>query len=191
MNRILEELERSDYLAQYHAWLRLMAKLQIDDRWNRKFDPSDIVQQTLLEAWKGEAGFQGNTSGERVAWLRTILGRVIGRESRKFAGTQMRDPGKERSLQQILDHSSIKLDRMLADDSDTPSMHADKREQQTIIADVLETLPEDYCEVIVLRNLRGLSHREIAAKLQRSEAAVRMLWLRALKELRTRVLARQ
>ena len=192
MNRSgTDELESSDYLARYHAWLRLMARMQLDDRWNRKFDPSDIVQQTLLEAWKGETAFRGKTSGERVAWLRTILGRVIGREARKHEGTQMRDPGRELSLQHALDRSSIMLDKILADDSDTPSMHADNREQQTIIAEVLESLPEDYCEVIILRNLRGFSHSEIAAKLQRSEAAVRMLWLRALRELRTQVLARQ
>ena len=68
---------------------------------------------------------------------------------------------------------------------------ADNREQQTIIADVLESLPEDYRKVIVMRNLRGISNAEIAVKLGRSEPAVRMLWLRALKEMRTRVLHRQ
>ena len=68
---------------------------------------------------------------------------------------------------------------------------ADNREQQTIIADVLESLPEDYRKVIVMQNLRGISNAEIAVKLGRSEPAVRMLWLRALKEMRTRVLHRQ
>ena len=80
---------------------------------------------------------------------------------------------------------------MLAAETDSPSIHADNREQQTIIADELESLPKDYREVIVLRNLRGLSHAEIATRLERTESAVRMLWLRALKELQTRVLARQ
>lgn len=183
--------DNSNYLAQYHGWLRLMARLQLDGRWNRKFDASDILQQTLMEAWMGESAFQGDTTGERIAWLRTILGRVIGREVRKYEGTQMRDPGREISLQRSIDQSSILLDRMLAADTDTPSVHADNREQQTIIADVIESLPEDYREVIVLRNLQGFSHAEIAAKLERNESAVRMLWLRALKELRARVLARQ
>ena len=72
-----------------------------------------------------------------------------------------------------------------------PSMAADNREQQTIIADVLESMPDDCRAVIVMRNLRGLSYAEIGAKLQRSESAVRMLWLRALKELPAKVVARQ
>ena len=186
-----ESTDSSGYLVQYHGWLRLMARLQLDSRWDRKFDASDILQQTLLEAWKGEAAFAGNTSAERIAWLRTILGRVIGREVRKYDGTQKRDPGRELSLQRSIDQSSILLDHMLPADTDSPSIDADNREQQTIIADVLESLSEDYREVIVLRNLRGLSHAEIATKLDRSESAVRMLWLRALEELRSRVLARQ
>ena len=80
---------------------------------------------------------------------------------------------------------------MLAADADSPSTVASHREQQTIIADALESLPDDYREVIVMRNLRGLSHAEIAEKMARSESAIRMLWLRALKELKTEVLARQ
>jgi RNA polymerase sigma-70 factor (ECF subfamily) len=181
----------SNYLSQYHAWLRLMARLQLDPRWDRKFDASDVVQQTLLEAWKGESQFRGQNSGERIAWLRTILGRVISREARKYVGTEKRDPGRELSLQHSLDRSSVMLERMLAAETNTPSVHADNREQQAIIAEVLESLPEDYRQVIVLRNLQGLSYGEIAESLGRSESAVRMLWLRALKELQSAVLSRQ
>lgn len=185
------ELENSNYLSQYHAWLRLMARLQLDKRWDRKFDASDIVQQTLLEAWNGEPDFRGQTDGERVAWLRTILGRVISREIRKYDGTAKRDPARELSLQRSIDRSSIMLGSMIASETNTPSVHADNREQQSIIADVIESLSEDHRRVIVLRNLRGLSHAEIATQLGRSESAVRMLWLRALKELQSGVMERQ
>ena len=168
-----------------------MAKLQLDSKWDRKFDASDIVQQTLLEAWKGEENFEGETKGQRIAWLRTILGRVISREVRHYTANQKRDPARELELQNSLDQSSMMLEKMLAGDEKTPSVHADNREQQMIIADVLEALPKDYREVIVLRNLQGLSHAEVAAKLGRTESAVRMLWLRALKQIRSEVLARQ
>ena len=123
------ETDRSDYLASYQAWLKLMARLQLDSRWDRKFDPSDVVQQTLLEAWKAEPQFRGTSSGERVAWLRTILGRVIAREIRRHSGTQMRDPSLEVSLAQSLDQSSMTLANLLASDEPTPSQQADWREQ--------------------------------------------------------------
>ena len=76
-----------------------MARLQLNERWDHKFDASDIAQQTLLEAWKVESQFRGNSQGERIAWLRTILGRVISREIRQYDGTQKRDPKRELSLQ--------------------------------------------------------------------------------------------
>ena len=52
------------------------------------------------------------------------------------------------------------------------------------LADVLARLPDDYREVIVLRNLEGLSHEEAARRMGRSVGAVRMLWVRALARLR-------
>ena len=83
------------------------------------------------------------------------------------------------------------LERVVVSETSTPSVHADNREQQAIIAQVLESLPEDYRRVIVLRNMRGLSHSEIAVEMDRSESAIRMLWLRALKELQVGVMSRQ
>ena len=184
-------MSSADYLSNYHAWLRLMARLQLDPRWGRKFDASDVAQQTLLEAWRAESQFRGNTSGERIAWLRTILGRVIKQEVRQYDGTLKRDPGRELALDNSLAQSSIMLANMLVSDTASPSVHADNREQQMIIAEVIESLDEDYREVIVLRNLQGLSHAEVAVRLDRTESAVRMLWLRALKELRQQVMLRQ
>ena len=83
------------------------------------------------------------------------------------------------------------LGGMIAAESNTPSVHADNREQQAIIADVLEEIPEDYRRVIIMRNLQGMSHAEIAVAMDRSESAIRMLWLRALKELQAGVMSRQ
>lgn len=183
--------EDSNYLSQYHAWLRLMARLQLDPRWDRKFDASDVVQQTLLEAWNGESGYQGQSEAERIAWLRTILGRVIAREIRKYHGTQKRNVEIEHSLERSICQSSVMLGNVIASETASPSVRVENSEQQTIIAEVLESMSEDHRAVIVMRNLNGMSHSEIAAKLDRSESAVRMLWLRALKELQAGVLARQ
>ena len=184
-------MSSADYLSKYHAWLRLMARLQLDPRWGRKFDASDVAQQTLLEAWKAESQFRGNSDGERIAWLRTILGRVISREVRQYTGTLKRDPNRELDIPTALERSSVMLAGLLADNAPSPSMHADNREQQMIIAEAIESLSEDYREVIVLRNLQGLSHAEVAVRLDRTESAVRMLWLRALKQLREQVMLRQ
>ena len=56
-----------------------------------------------------------------------------------------------------------------------------------MLAEVLARLPDDYREVIVLRNLEGLSHEEVAARMGRGVGAVRMLWVRALARVRKEV----
>ncbi len=58
-------------------------------------------------------------------------------------------------------------------------------EQRAQMAEALTQLPEDYQEVIRLRVLTGMSTRETAWWLQRSEGAVRVLLHRALQALRT------
>ena len=62
------------------------------------------------------------------------------------------------------------------------------QEQELRLAEVLGRLPDDYREVIVLRNLEGLSHEEVARRMGRSIGAVRMLWVRALSRLRRELL---
>jgi len=53
-----------------------------------------------------------------------------------------------------------------------------------LLADALERLPEDYREVIVLRNLQGLSFPEVAERMGRSVGSVEKLWMRGLARLR-------
>jgi RNA polymerase sigma-70 factor (ECF subfamily) len=53
-----------------------------------------------------------------------------------------------------------------------------------LLAEVLAHLPQDYRNVIILRNLEGLAHEQIADRMGRSVGAVRMLWVRALERLR-------
>jgi RNA polymerase sigma-70 factor (ECF subfamily) len=171
-------------LRHYEPWLRLLARQQFESRFAAKFDPSDIVQQTMLEAVKAFPQFRGATGAEFAAWLRQILSRALAHEIRRYAGTQKRDLDRERSLDETLDEASQRLGDMLPASGTSPSQRVIRAEQQVRLAAVLERLPDDYREVIVLRHLEGLSHDEIAARMGRNPGAVRMLWVRALAKLR-------
>ena len=100
---------RAKLLARYQSWLQLLARMQIDGRFRGKFDASDIVQQTLLEACRDLPKFRGGTEAELLAWLRQVLAHVLGHEFRRYAGTQQRDVGREVSLEQSLAQSSQRL----------------------------------------------------------------------------------
>lgn len=180
---------RTEWLVQYEPWLRLIARLEIDSRFRGKFSASDAVQQTLMEAWRGWDGFRGESLEQRLAWLRKILAHQLAHLARQFVGTQKRDLSREVSLERSLAQSSLRLESFLAADATSPSMHAVRGERQLLLARVLNQLPSDYREVIVLRNLRELPHAEVARRMGRSEAAVRMLWIRALAQLRVEATA--
>jgi RNA polymerase sigma-70 factor, ECF subfamily len=57
----------------YRQYLKLLAHMEIDKRFQAKIDPSDIVQETFLEAHRDFSKFRGNTERELMAWLRQIL----------------------------------------------------------------------------------------------------------------------
>jgi RNA polymerase sigma-70 factor (ECF subfamily) len=175
---------RTQWLLKYEAWLRLLARNEIDSRFAGKFDASDAVQQTLMEAWKGWENFRGDEEPQRLAWLRQILAHQLAHLARHYAGTQKRDLAREVSIERTLSQSAQRLDALLPARDASPSCQAVVREQRLQLAEVLERLPDDYRQVILLRNIEELSHEEIAERMQRSVGAVRMLWVRALAALR-------
>jgi RNA polymerase sigma-70 factor (ECF subfamily) len=171
-------------LERFRSWLGFLARLQVEPRLRAKFDASDVVQQTMLEAVRAWASFRGGTEAELAAWLRQILARVLLHERRRVEGAQRRDLGREVSLEQALAESSRRLGDLLAAPDTSPSERAGRHELELRLADAMAKLPTDYAEVILLRNIEGLSHDQIARRMGRGSGAVRMLWVRALARLR-------
>src|SRR5215470_13680691 len=80
--RMSQPLSQSNDMAepnlnQYRGYLRALAQIELGRRLQGKVDPSDIVQQSLLEAHQDLAALKGKTEAELVAWLRTILTRNL------------------------------------------------------------------------------------------------------------------
>lgn len=170
-------------LAGYRAYLSLLARLQLDGRMRGKLDPSDVVQQTLLEAHAKRDQFRGTTEAERAAWLRQMLAHNLA-DAFRALGRAKRDVKRERSLDVALDASSCRLEAWLAADQSSPSQHAVKQEQQLRLADALTELPAAQRDAVVLHHLQGLSLAALARELDRSEPAVAGLLHRGLKKLR-------
>src|SRR5438445_3677446 len=60
-------------LELYRNYLRLLARTQIDLHLQGRVNPSDLVQETFLEAHRDFDQFRGRTEQEWLAWLRRIL----------------------------------------------------------------------------------------------------------------------
>jgi len=176
-------IEIGQLLELYRNYLTLLARAQIDNRLKCRMDASDVVQETFLEAHRDFGQCRGEGEAELVCWLRRILIRNI-MDQAKRQGAQKRDFRRERSLEAELNRSGERLlDRLNASVS-SPSRQLAKREQAVLLADALATLPSEYRDVIIYRNIYRWQFQQIGDELGKSAGAVRMIWLRALERLR-------
>jgi RNA polymerase sigma-70 factor (ECF subfamily) len=174
-------------LELYRNYLGLLARTQIDLHVQGRVDASDLVQETFLDACRDFGQFRGSTEREWVAWLRQVLIYNLARVVQKQVVAQKRNARREVSLQEhlaALEHSSGRIEAALVGRHSSPSGHAQRRERAALVADHLAQLSADYREVIVLRNLEGLPFAEVARRMGRSAGAVRILWVRAVDQLR-------
>ena len=170
-------------LDSYRNYLRLLARTGLDASLQGKADPSDLVQDALLKASLRFGQFHGNNDAELAGWLRQILARCLADFVRRYR-TDIRHAGREQSLDQLLNRSSEAMERILATEGSSPSASAHRRDLGVVLSDALAQLSDDYREVIVLHHLEGLDWDEVGKRMGRSAGAVRMLWTRALKQLR-------
>ncbi len=170
-------------LERYRQYLVMLARMQLDPRLREKLDASDVVQQTLLEAHRGQRRFRGRTEAERAAWLRQILAHNLADALRGFRRAK-RDVSRERSLQRALDQSSARLEAWLAAEQSSPSQRAIQNERLLQLTEALETLPEAQREAVELHYWQGWSLAEVAKHLDRSTASVAGLLQRGLRKLR-------
>jgi RNA polymerase sigma-70 factor, ECF subfamily len=161
-------------------YVNLLAQAQAESWLQAKVDASDIAQQTMLEAYRDFAGFQGRTRAEWLAWLRRILARNVTDFIRQFRGGK-RQINREVGLQNTASSANNLFEP--ADSAETPSQQLLARERELLVADAVARLSPDHREVIMLRNLQQLEFEEVARRMNRSRPAVQMLWMRALAKL--------
>jgi RNA polymerase sigma-70 factor (ECF subfamily) len=168
---------------QYRAYLYLLTRSHLGARYRARLDPSDIVQQSLLQAHQKQHQFRGSTDGERMAWLKQILAHNLADAIRGLTRAK-RDIARERSIDEQVGDSFSRVDGWLADAQPSPSQQAVRAEELIAMSDALGQLPEAQREAIVLHHLQGLPLAEVGLQLEKSPSAVAGLLHRGLKRLR-------
>lgn len=165
---------------------RLLASIrsELGDRIRQRLDSQDVMQQVYLDALNNISRFVDHGHDSFFAWLRRIaLNRICDVDRKAFQtlkrGSELREADLRRG-----DDSIVSLLDALAVSGTTPSRVAGHADRARILRQALDQLSDDQREVIQLRYLSQLSVSETAAKMDRTERAVRSLCVRALIRLR-------
>ncbi len=180
----MSELELPDLrVERFREYLRVLAGAHIGDQLRAKLDPSDIVQETLLEAHRKREQFRGSTEAEMAGWLRQMLACTLA-DAVRAMGRAKRDVDRERSLEQAIEQSSKRIEAWLVAEQSSPSQRAIRHEEAARLAEALTKLPEGQREAVTLRYCHGWSLAEISRHLGRTPAAVSGLLKRGSRQLR-------
>jgi RNA polymerase sigma-70 factor (ECF subfamily) len=178
MNSLGDNL--AELLESYRPYLKVLARLRLDQRQRAKSDASDVVQLTFLEAQRSLAQFRGTTRAELAAWQRQILACQVAQLQRGLHQAK-RDVKREEAA---LEQSSLRLEQLLIADQSSPSERAEHNEWAVRVAAALDTLPEAQREALLLHYYQGLRVQAVAERLDKSPAAVGGLLQRGLRALR-------
>ncbi len=168
---------------RFRSYLNLLARLNLSPKLQAKLSPSDLVQQTLMDAHVKQRDFRGETVAQQAAWLRQMLVRNVAKAWRDFH-RQKRDVDLEVSLERAVERSSVRLEAVLAGDHPSPSAQVERGERMLLVAKALEELSPAQQDTVILHFFEHLSFDDIGERLGRTSTAVAGLLRRGLSRLR-------
>jgi RNA polymerase sigma-70 factor (ECF subfamily) len=164
-------------LERHRQKLRRMIAGRLERRLAARVDPSDIVQEALLDAGQKLSSYARERPIPYYPWLRRLALERLVRWRRTHFGAGKRDVSREQP--QRHDCPAALADR-LVDDGTSPSAHAVRAEERNLARAALDRLAAIDRRILELRYLDGLSFAEIAAELAIGRGAAKMRHLRAL-----------
>ncbi len=174
-----------ELFARHRSALRRAVELRLDAKLRARVDPSDVVQETQLEAFQRLPDYLERRPMPFRLWLRKTAYQRLLKVQRQHLNTAKRAAGREVPLPQ---ESSLLLAEQLLAAGPTPSQQVAKRELARRLRSALSELPSAQREVLLMRNFEGLSYQEVAYILDIDAAAARKRYGRALLQLRHRLL---
>ncbi len=155
--------ERAAFQALVEKYQRRMYGVAYGVLGNRE-DALDAVQEAFVKAYRSLARFKGQAS--LYTWLYRITFNAAIDLARK-AGRR-----DEVELREEIEPEEEKGEYPVAPSSESPSDQLMRKELGGLIDDAIQKLPPDQRTAIVLREVEGLSYKEIAKVMRCSEGTV-------------------
>jgi RNA polymerase sigma-70 factor (ECF subfamily) len=180
--------ELAQWISESRERLKRAVALRLDRRLASRVDPSDVVQEAMLEAATRTAEYRANPTMPPHLWLRLITIQRLALVHRQHLTVKARSVNRE-ILPGALDRDSTwagsgALAAFFVDQRTSPSQAAMRREAMARVQRALEELSPMDREMLALRHYEQLSNAESAGVLGISETAASSRYLRALKHLK-------
>jgi RNA polymerase sigma-70 factor (ECF subfamily) len=168
----------ADLFAKYRSRLAVLIHYKMGQDLRRLVDVDDVLQETLMKAYRDIARFEYRSPGAFMSWLAPIaehvimdLARTQGRQKREGELVRFRSDSNPGGPEPV--------------DSMTPSRIFRENEALAGLIEQLDHLTEDYRNVILLAKVEGLNTAEVAERLGKSREATSLLLHRAIKRFRS------
>lgn len=173
----------AEFVEAHRPQLMAFIERQLGAALRRKVEPEDVFQETSAEAVRALATAE---LGDReiFSWLCQIAERRIIDLARRFFGAKKRDAGREVPLGAGGDDTERPgLINMLVASMTTPSKAFSRNAREAKLQAAIEKLPEQQRDALRMRYVENLPSKEIADRLGKSDAAIRVMLTRSLKKL--------
>jgi len=162
--------------ARYYPRVREIVRRRLGKRLRVHLDSGDIVQSAFLRAAECIGRFEMRDESSFARWLsRLVENQITNAADYHFA--QKRRPATS-------DADECDIAHIAASTRNDPLAGAAAREEARLIEECVAGLPENYRELVVMRNYLDYSWKEIAEETGRpSEDAARMMYAKALSKL--------
>ncbi len=169
--------------AQDHELRKMLHRMlpAISRQYRAHFDASDIVQQTLIDAYSQSNQYRGKSEQELAGWLNAILKHNLLDAVRRLR-SRKRDIARERSPHAASGSASTHQFALVADQT-SPSRRFAKSEELEAVKLAIQSLPDAQRTAVTLHHLEGQTLKEIAERMECSRGAVAGLVHRGLKRL--------
>lgn len=179
------EREAFDKLFEMHRKsLKRLVSLRMDRRLHARLDPSDIVQETQMVAFRRFKDYLQRRPMPFRLWLRKTAQQQVCDAQRTHIERHRRSLLREEAG---LSRSSRLIARGLLSVKQSPLEKLARRELERRITGAVAELREADRETVIMCNVEGLTFEEIALVLDLQSAAVRQRYGRALIKLRAKL----
>lgn len=185
-SRLLDEVASGDraafeeLFARHERRLHRFVEMRLDRRLRARVDPSDVVQETQLQAFSKMDDYLARRPMPFRLWLQKTAYERLHKARRRHIRAARRSVQRELPLP---DHSSRLLGEQLLNEAG-PSQRLSQQESVRLVGESIAELAEIDREILMMRSFEGLSFDEIAVILEIEPAAARKRFGRALLRLR-------